>query len=70
MLKTTLGLIMAIVMLLVGCSNSNQQPKNDSSEEMQIVTESDSLSNDLSTASDSVNQKVNDLQSTLDNLNN
>lgn len=70
MLKTTLGLIMAIVMLLAGCSNSNQQPKNDSSEEMQIVTESDSLSNDLSTASDSVNQKVNDLQSTLDNLNN
>lgn len=70
MLKTTLGLMLATTMTFVGCGNSNQKTQTESSEEIQLVTETDSLSSDLSAASDSVEQKVNELQSTLDSLNN
>lgn len=70
MLKVTIGLMLATTMMFVGCSNSNQQAETESSEEIQLVIETDSLSSDLSIASDSVEQKVSDLQSTLDNLNN
>lgn len=70
MLKRTLGLMFVATLILAGCSNSNKQAQTETNEEIQIVTESDSLSNDLSSASDSVEQKVNDLKSTLNNLNN
>lgn len=70
MLKTTLGLMLITTLMFVGCGNSNQQAQTPSSEEIRLVTESDSLSNDLSIASDSVDQKVSDLQSTLESLNN
>lgn len=62
--------MLATTMMFVGCGNSNQQTQTESSEEIQLVTETDSLSSDLSAASDSVEQKVNELQSTLDSLNN
>lgn len=70
MLKTTLGLILVTTLMFVGCGNSNQNEQTESSEDTQLITESDSLSIDLSMASDSVEQKVSDLQSTLDELNN
>ncbi|MFP8489216.1 hypothetical protein ACKGJO_08930 [Gracilimonas sp. Q87] len=62
--------MLATTMMFVGCGNSNQQTQTESSEEIQLVTETDSLSSDLSAASDSVEQKVNELQLTLDSLNN
>ncbi len=70
MLKTTLGLMLVTTLMFVGCSNSNQNAQSESNEEIQLVIESDSISNDLSTASDSVEQKISDLQTTLESLNN
>lgn len=70
MLKTKSGLLFVIALMLLGCSNKNQQEQTESSEQIQIVIETDSLSSDLSNASDSIDKKVNDLESTLNNLNN
>lgn len=70
MIKTTLGLMLVGTLMFIGCGNSNQNAQTEASEEIQLVTESDSLSNDLSTASDSVDQKISDLQTTLESLNN
>lgn len=69
-MNVKIGLILLTVFLVIGCGNSKQETQSVSSEEIQLVTETDSLSNELSTASDSVEQKVNDLQATLESLNN
>lgn len=70
MLKSIPGFMLAAALMLFGCSNSNQQTQTEQSNEVEVIAETDSMSNDLSSASDSVEQKVNDLQSTLENLNN
>lgn len=70
MIKIKLGFILLSFLLITSCGSPNQQKETGNSVEMQLVKESDSLSNELSTASDSVEKKINDLQETLDNLNN
>lgn len=70
MIKLKLGLVLFSFLLITGCSSPDQQTSAENSEEIQIVNESDSLSNELSAGSDSVEKKLNDLQATLDSLNN
>lgn len=70
MIKIKLGLVLFSFLLITGCSSPDQQTSDENSEEIQMVNESDSLSNELSAASDSVEKKLNDLQATLDSLNN
>lgn len=70
MVKIKLGFILLSFLLITACGSPDQQKEIENNVEMQLVTESDSLSNELSSASDSVEKKVNDLQQTLDNLNN
>lgn len=59
-------------LLISGCSGTDQQNSAGEREEIQIqiVNDLDSLSFEISAASDSLDKKVNDLQATLDNLNN
>ena len=52
------------------CGNAETEKAAPAEGETQIVTESDSLSADLSAAGDSVENKINELQSSLDSLNN
>lgn len=70
MIKLKLGLVLFTFLLITGCSGPDQQTSAENSEEIKMVNESDSLSNELSTASDSIEKKLNDLQATLDSLNN
>ncbi|GEM_PF-4399104 len=70
MIKIKLGFILLSFLLITACGSPDQEKKTDNNIETQLVKESDSLSNELSSASDSVEKKVNDLQETLDNLNN
>lgn len=72
MIKLKLGIVLFSFLLITGCSGPEQQSSDQNSEEiqMQIVNESDSISNELSAASDSVEKKLKELQATLDNLNN
>lgn len=67
-----LGLIIAAVFTLSACGSPNQngQSQADESNDIQLVIEADSLSVELSEASDSVEQKLNELQTTLESLNN
>ncbi len=67
-----LGFVLFSFVLFTACSSPDQQTSAENSEEMQIqiVNESDSLSYELSTAGDSIDKKMKDLQATLDNLEN
>lgn len=67
-----LGFVLFSFLLITGCGGPDQQTSAENSEEiqMQIVNESDSISNELSAASDTIDKMVRDLQTTLDNLNN
>ncbi|MGK7368906.1 MAG: hypothetical protein ACNS64_01725 [Candidatus Halalkalibacterium sp. M3_1C_030] len=62
--------VFAALLLVSACGNANTDSTQSAETETQIVAESDSLSADLSAAGDSVEKKINDLQSTLDSLNN
>lgn len=70
MLKTTLGFMLVSTFLFAGCGNSNQDTQTQNTEEVELLSETDSLSIDLSTASDSIEQKAGELQSILESLNN
>lgn len=70
MIKLKLGLVLFSFLLITGCSGPDQKTNAENSEEIQMVNESDSLTNELSAAGDSIEKKVKDLQSTLDSLNN
>jgi outer membrane murein-binding lipoprotein Lpp len=62
--------VLCSVLLIGACSSADRQGGVESSAEAQLITESDSLSNELSAAGDSVEKKMNDLQTTLESLNN
>lgn len=72
MIKSKAGFVLFSFLLISGCSGTDQQNSAGESEEIQIqiVNDLDSLSFEISAASDSLDKKVNDLQATLDNLNN
>lgn len=63
-----LGMFAVAFLFAVSCGSPEQQEISE--EEVQVVIESDSLSGELSVSSDSVEQKVNELRETLENLNN
>lgn len=67
-----LGLILASAFFLYACGSpeQNEQTQADEMNDVQLINESDSLSNELSAASDSVEQKMVELETTLENLNN
>ncbi|MBD3615457.1 MAG: hypothetical protein HUJ22_02715 [Gracilimonas sp.] len=69
-MNVKIGMILLTMFILIGCGNSNQNEQPASSEEIQLVIDSDSLSIELSAATDSVEMKTSDLQSTLESLNN
>ncbi len=70
MIKFKLGIFLFPFLLITGCSGQEQQESVEDSEEIELVNETDSLSHELSAGSDSVEKKLQDLQATLDNLNN
>ncbi|MEL7835026.1 hypothetical protein [Fodinibius sp. Rm-B-1B1-1] len=70
MINIKLGGILLSVLLITACGNPDQQQGANNNVETQLVRETDSLSNELSTASDSVEKKMNDLQETLESLDN
>ncbi|PAU95805.1 hypothetical protein CK503_01735 [Aliifodinibius salipaludis] len=70
MIKLKLGFVLLSFLLITGCDGPDQHGSAEGGVEIQMVNESDSLSNELSTASDSVDKKMKDLQATLDDINN
>lgn len=70
MIKLKLGFVLLSFLLITGCGGPDQQGSTEDSIEVQMVNESDSLSNELSIAGDSVDKKMKALQATLDDMNN
>lgn len=72
MIKLKLGFVLFSFLLITGCGGPDQQTSAKNSEEiqMQIVNESDSISNELSEASNAIEKKMVDLQASLEDLNN
>lgn len=64
-LLTTVGIV-----LLTACGKPDTQQAQRENEQADIVLEADSVSAELSASSDAVEVKVNELQATLDSLNN
>lgn len=66
-----LGIILASVFLLSACGNPDQNGQSQVDEEdIQLLDETESLSNEISAANDSMEQKLNELETTLESLNN
>lgn len=63
-------IVCAALLLVSACGNADTDSTQPAEAETQIVAESDSLSADLSASGDSVEKKINELQSSLDSLNN
>lgn len=70
MTKIKTVIVFTALLLVAACGNADSDNTPPAEAETQIVAESDSLSADLSAAGDSVENKINELQSTLDSLNN
>lgn len=70
MKKLNTTLLAAVCMFGFACGNSNTESEAATEAEIAIVNEADSMSVELSAASDSVELKVNELQASLDSLNN
>lgn len=72
MIKLKLVFVLFSFILVTGCGSPDQQTSGENIEEiqMQIVNESDSIVSELSMASNSIERKVEDLQATLEYLNN
>lgn len=70
MINIKLGVVLFSLLLISACGSPDRQDNSDGGAETQLIVESDSLSNELSTASDSVEKKMKDLQTTLESLNN
>ena len=67
-MKTALAV--AALLLASACGKADTETASPEETETQIVAETDSMATDLSAAGDSVEQKMNELQSSLDSLNN
>ena len=67
-LKTAFAV--AALLIASACGNAETDTASPEEAETKIVAETDSMATDLSAAGDSVDQKINELQSTLDSLNN
>ncbi|MDX1585851.1 MAG: hypothetical protein R3222_03870 [Balneolaceae bacterium] len=67
-MKTAIAV--AALLLASACGNADTETAAPEEAETQIVAETDSMATDLSAAGDSVEQKMNELQSSLDSLNN
>lgn len=68
--KINTALAVATLLLASACGNAETETTSPEDAETQIVVETDSMATDLSAAGDSVEQKMNELQSSLDSLNN
>lgn len=68
--KMKTAFAVAALLLASACGNAETESSSPEDLETQIVAETDSMATDLSAAGDSVEQKINELQSSLDSLNN
>lgn len=69
MLKLKFLFVTAGLLFFTACGNSESQNAQ-SEEEVQIVLEVDSISAELSASGDAVELKANELEATIDSLNN
>lgn len=70
MIDIKIVMVLFSFLLISACRSTDRQGGDEGSTKTQLITESDSLSNELSAAGDSVEKKMKDLQTTLDNINN
>ncbi len=68
--KIKTAVAVAALLFASACGNADTENTSAEDQETRIVSETDSMATDLSASGDSVEQKINELESSLDSLNN